>query len=136
MDQIPREDQHVWVIDEDASSRNGLLRLLRVAGYTVKAYECAADFLVDFDLCHSGCIILDADLTGMSGDDLMSQVTALGSDLPVIIISSSDDQALKRESWIAQAKGFYRKPVDARALIDTIDWLLISSREKARIKTN
>lgn len=130
MGQLSRENEHVLIIDEDASSRNGLLHLLRVAGYKVKAYECAADFLVDLDQFDTGCIILDTDLTGMSGDDLISRLKALCSHLPMIIISSSDDQSLKRESWIARAKGFYRKPVDGRALIDAIDWQLIHTRKK------
>jgi FixJ family two-component response regulator len=126
-----RKENCVHVIDENASARTGIVRLLNAAGYTVKSYEYATAFLDDCQPGDSGCIVMDANMTGISGDDLMSEFAKRGLDLPVIITCSTDDKAIKRKSWILGARYFFRKPVDGPALIDAIDWLLISNSKNA-----
>ena len=76
-----------------------------------------------------GCLVLDADLPGISGKDLMDELKKRDADLSLIIISAKDDRATKRKSWQMKAEGFFRKPVDGTALIDAIEWAL---RSKAR----
>jgi FixJ family two-component response regulator len=125
-----RKDNCVHVIDENASARTGIVRLLKAAGYNVKSYEYAADFLHGYHSGDSGCIVMDAYMTGISGEDLMSEFAIRGLDLPVIVTYSTDDEAVKRLSWVSGASYFFRKPVDGKALIDAIDWVFDSSSKK------
>lgn len=131
-----REDICVYVIDENASVRRGLVHLLNAAGFNVKSYEYAVDFLHDYHSGDSGIILMDSIINGIPVGDLMSEFAEVGINLPVIITSSSDDKAIKREAWVSGARYFFRKPVDGSALIDAIDWLLISNSEKATEHSN
>jgi len=126
-----RKDICVHLIDENPSARTGLVRLLNAAGYKVRSYKSADDFLNDYHSGDSDCIVMDAYMTGISGEDLMSELAVRGLDLPVIITYSTDDEAVKRLSWVSGPRYFFRKPVDGTALIDAIDGLLISNSKKA-----
>jgi FixJ family two-component response regulator len=126
-----REDNCVHLIDENPSARTGLVRLLSAAGYKVQSYKSADDFLDDYNSGDSDCIVMDTYMTGISGEDLMSEFAERGLDLPVIITYSTDDNEIKRLSWVSGVRYFFRKPVDGKTLIDAIDSLLKSSSEKA-----
>jgi FixJ family two-component response regulator len=125
-----RKHNCVYVIDKNASARAGLVRLLAAAGFNVKSYEYAVDFLHEYSSDYSGCILMDPDMTGISGENFMAEFYERELDLPVIILCSKDDKKIKREPWVSRARYFFRKPVDGSALIDAIDWLLISNSKK------
>ena len=122
-----RENIFVHLIDENPSARTGLVRLLNAAGYRVQSYQSARDFLDCYTSGDSACIVMDAQMRGISGEDLMSEFAERGLDLPVIITYSTDDNEIKRLSWVSGVRYFFRKPVDGSALFDAIDGLLISN---------
>ena len=115
---------HVFVVDDDPSARHGLVRLLCAAGHNVRNYASMEDFLGSLESSACGCLVLDANLPGTSGKELLAEVEARDADLSIIIISAKDDRATKRKSWEMKAVGFFRKPVDGTALIDAIEWAL------------
>ena len=122
------KDKHkVFVIDDDQSARNGLARLVRTAGYNVSTYSSANEFLVTLHPNISGCVILDARMPGMSGEDLVAKLMGLGENLSVIFVTADDDPAIKQKAKTMGAAGFFLKPVDGAALLDEIDWAI---REK------
>ena len=122
------KDKHkVFVIDDDMSARNGLARLVRAAGYNVSTYSSANEFLAALYPNISGCVILDARMPGMSGEDLVAKLMGLGENLSVIFVTAEDDPAIKQKAKKMGAAGFFRKPVDGAALLDAIDWAV---REK------
>jgi FixJ family two-component response regulator len=118
--------KYVFVVDDDPSARHGLVRLLSAAGQNVRNYASIADFLVALESGMCGCLVLDAEMPGKSGKDLLEELKARNTDLSIIIISAKDDRATKRKSWEMKAVGFFRKPVDGTALIDAIEWALRS----------
>jgi two-component system response regulator FixJ len=118
---------HVFVIDDDSSARNGLSRLLRAAGYPVHAFDSANKFLEYVDEYTSGCILLDIRMPGMSGDELALELKNRRVNLPIIVVSADDDQENKRLAKDIGAVGFFRKPVDGTALLDMINWTLKSN---------
>ena len=122
------KDKHqVFVIDDDKSARNGLERLVRAAGYNVSTYSSANEFLATLYPNISGCVILDARMPGMSGEDLVEKLMGLGENLSIIFVTADDDPAIKQKAKKMGAAGFFRKPVDGAALLDAIDWAV---REK------
>jgi FixJ family two-component response regulator len=54
----------VHVVDDDASLRSALAGLLCAAGYEVRTYASAADFLLDDISAATGCLLLDLKLKG------------------------------------------------------------------------
>ena len=117
---------HVFVIDDDASARKGLARLLRAAGYHVHAFDSSSKFLENLEETHSGCILLDIRMPGMSGDELALELKNRNVNLPIIVVSADDNGDTRRIAHEMNAKGFFRKPVDGTALLDAITWILKS----------
>ncbi len=115
--------QHVFVIDDDSSARNGLVRLIRAADYKVHAFESANKFLESVDENSSGCILLDIRMPGMSGDELVLELNNRKLNLPIIVITADYDVDAKRKAQKMNAVGFYRKPIDGTALLDAINWI-------------
>ena len=119
-----KKGTHVFVIDDDASARRGITRFLRIAGFYVKDFDSLKSFLDNFKSCHSGCLILDIGLSGMKGDELMTALQSKEVHLPVIFIMADDNPEARQMAESVNASGFFRKPVDGTALIDTIKWTI------------
>lgn len=115
---------HVFVVDDDLSARRGIARLLRAAGHDVHDFTSASEFLDAFDPGTSGCLVLDARMPGLSGEELQSELAARGVHLPIIVVTADDDPETRRRAEKMKAAGFFRKPVDGTALLDAIEWVL------------
>ena len=114
----------IFVIDDDASIRRALGRVMSSAGLTSESFETAEQFLTTADLEKSGCIVADMTLLGMSGLDLKNHLNATHHPIPVIYLTAHDTTEMRAAARDAGAAAFFRKPVDTQALLDAIDWAL------------
>jgi len=121
------EDRIVFVIDEDHSARIGLTSLLRTAGYNICEFTSVNEFFDVLNPDVSGCIILDATMPCLSGEELFEELKARGVHLPIIVVSCDDDTKTRCNAAKMNAVGFFRKPIDGSALIDVVNWTLSSS---------
>ncbi len=122
-----KKENRVFVVDDDPSARNGIARLLRVAGHNVLTFASANEFLDALSSEGSGCVVLDARMPGLSGEELQAELLLRGINLSIIVVTGDDDPETKRKAMEMKAAGFFRKPVDGTALLDAIDWALRSS---------
>jgi len=120
----------IYVVDDDPSARKGLTRLLRTAGHDVRDFASATEFLDALDPEISGCLVLDARMPGLSGEELHAELQARDVHLPIIVVTADDDPATRQSAQKMKAVSFFRKPVDGTALLDTIEWIL--RRDKFR----
>jgi two-component system response regulator FixJ len=117
------ESEHnVFVVDDDPSARKGIARLVRAAGYNVCTHGSANEFLSTLNPTVTGCVILDARMPGMSGEDLAAKLKKHRERLSIIFVTADDDPAVKHKAKELGAAGFFRKPVDGTALLDAINW--------------
>lgn len=114
----------VYIIDDDASVRRALKMLLFSAGLEAQTYESAELFLKSEFREEGACLITDFKLRGMSGLELQQQLNQKGSRLPVIFLTAFDSSADRKQAYECGAVGFFRKPVDDQALLDSIRWSL------------
>lgn len=114
----------IFVIDDDASIRRALGRVMTSAGFVWESFASADQFLAYANLTKPGCIIADMTLEGMSGLDLKNQLNATHHDLPLIFLTAHDTEEMRTSAREAGAAGFFRKPVDTQALLDAIEWAL------------
>ena len=84
----------VFLVDDDASVRRGLERLIRAAGYTVEAFASADEFLARLPLQGVGCAILDVQMPGVSGPLLHERLVELGVGIPVLFLTAHGDVLL------------------------------------------
>ena len=92
------------------------------AGYEVHAYASSGELLKNPVTDKNACLVLDARMPGLSGVELHAELAKKGIKLPVIFVTADDDKEIRKKARAFKAAGFFRKPVDGRALLDTIVW--------------
>jgi FixJ family two-component response regulator len=121
----------VYIVDDDASVRQGLSRLMRSAGIDSRSYAGAEAFLAEVSNDERACIVLDITMPHMDGLQLGRRLRQAGIALPVIAVSARDDDATRQLAMKLQVRMFLRKPVDDQALIDAISWVVQERRAAA-----
>jgi two-component system response regulator FixJ len=110
----------VHVIDDDDAVRESLEFLLRTAKIEVRTYDSANAFLKAMSGGGTGCIVTDVRMPGMSGVDLLRQLKARGSTMPVIVITGHGDIQLAVEAMKVGAADFLEKPFDDEVLLASV----------------
>ena len=117
----------VCIVDDDASLRRSLRNLLMSVGFRVETFQSAELFLESVPRENPGCVVLDLRMPGMSGLDLLRQLAATGSRIPVIILTAHGDDETRRRSLQAGAVAFLEKPFQSAALLDAVRTALSSA---------
>jgi FixJ family two-component response regulator len=114
----------VYVIDDDASVRIALERLMRSAGLEVAGFDSVETFFDQADPERRACIVADVRMPGTIGLDLPGLLLEKGWHDPVIFVTADDTEEMRRLARVAGAASFFHKPVDDQALLDAIHWAL------------
>jgi len=114
----------IYIVDDDDSIRRAMKRLIRSVGMDVEVFASAQEFLDSKHRTHDACVIVDIKMPGMSGLELQEVLLARGFQLPVIFITGFDSPETRDQAKKAGAAGYFRKPIDDQALLDTIQWAL------------
>ncbi len=110
----------IAVVDDDASVRRALQRLLRAAGFAVETFATAREFLDSGRWAQTACLVLDIHLPGMSGLELQEHLAVSGAPIPIVFITAHDDATVRERASRAGAVGYLRKPFDQGTLIEAI----------------
>lgn len=129
------EDATVFVVDDDASVRVALMRLLTAAGYAVEAWDSAEAFLQAFRPEQSGCLLLDLKMPGMSGLDLQAELARRGSRLPIIFLTGHGTVPASVRAMKNGAFEFLEKPVAGEALVTHVKRAFRLDAERRREET-
>ena len=121
------DGNRVFVVDDDASARKGLTRLLRAAGYEVRPFASGEKLLAALEPDEYGCLVLDARMSEMSDDELQERLAEHHVQCPVIFVTADDNPETRKKAQKMKAVAFFRKPVDGTALLDTVAWALDSA---------
>jgi len=114
----------IYIVDDDRSVRRAMERLIRSAGMEAQTFASAHEFL-DFEFRkQDACLVVDVKMRGMSGLELQDELRTKGSDLPVIFITGFDSPETRDQAKKSGAAGYFRKPIDDQALLDSIQWAL------------
>ena len=116
-----KTDLTIFVIDDDESVIRALRNLLESAGFRVKTFRSAQDFLDSGRSESHNVLILDVRMPELSGIELQKQLAASGSKLPVIFITAHEDTLAEKTALEAGAVAFLQKPFDDQLLFDAID---------------
>lgn len=111
----------IYVIDDDASVRQATCWALRAAGYDPVGYELGEAFLRDADLQSPGCAVLDLNMPGLSGIEVLQQLRERGSPLGVVLLTGYGDVQTAVRAMQAGAVDFIEKPYDPETLLAAID---------------
>lgn len=85
----------VVLVDDDAALRTALTFTLELDGFAVRAFASAEDLLGQALPTQSACLVLDQNLTGMTGIDLLTELRARAVALPALLITSQPRRSLR-----------------------------------------
>jgi len=119
----------VFVIDDDASVRKSLSRLLRSAGYTTETFASAEEFLGREHFNGIGCLLLDVQMPGLSGMDLQKELSKADYHMSIVFITGHGDIPMSVQAMKRGAVDFLTKPFDDEELLQAVKKAIEKDRE-------
>jgi FixJ family two-component response regulator len=118
----PMMSQLIYIIEDDASLRSALARLLSASGYRVALFESGTQFLhqLQSTSLELGCILLDINLPGLTGMQLHEQLIQQANRMPIIYLTGEGNIAMSVRAIKDGAEDFLTKPVEKHALLTAI----------------
>lgn len=112
--------RRVAVVDNEVSVRNAISRLLRASEFEAYTFASGQEFLHSLTLRCTACLLVDLDMPGMSGLELLRALDDVTGRLPAIIMSGHDDPSARAQCFAAGAKAYLCKPFDEKVLLDAL----------------
>jgi FixJ family two-component response regulator len=119
----------VFVIDDDPLVRDSVADLLDSAGFEVRTFGSATEFVQSERPDLPACLILDVELPGLNGLDLQAELATLGVEMPIIFLTGHGDIPMSVRAMKAGAVGFLTKPFRKEELFDAIHEALLRDNE-------
>jgi FixJ family two-component response regulator len=118
-------DSTVYIVDDDPTILESMQNSFRSAGLPTHAYHSAEEFILN--RCPSytaACLILDLQMPGMTGMELIEWLRAQHVEMPVIVLSGHGDIPAVVKSMKLGVAEFLEKPADDLLLVNRVRELL------------
>ena len=112
--------REVFIVDDDPLVLNALSAVLSREGYQVSGFGEGASFLAAARARTPTCIILDVQMPGQSGLDILKELNAQQYPAPIFIISGVGDIPMAVEAIKSGAHDFIEKPFDAVTVVTRV----------------
>jgi FixJ family two-component response regulator len=120
----------VFLIDDDASVRKGVSRLLRSAGYKCETFASATDFLAREEYPGPTCLIVDVRMPGLNGMELQETLLQRRREEQLVFITGHGDISMCSQAMKAGAVDFLPKPFGDEQLLECVARALARSGEQ------
>jgi FixJ family two-component response regulator len=124
----------VFLVDDDASVRRALTRLLRTAGLEVASFPSGEALLAGITATGPACVVADLRMPGLSGLELQEELARRGLDLPLLFISGHADVPSSVRAMKRGAIDFLQKPISDTALFEAVRQALARHRERQAVR--
>jgi FixJ family two-component response regulator len=123
-----------WIalVDDDPSVLKALERSLRARALQCKTFSSAHEFLGVLPNGLPSCLIVDLQMPGMSGLELLAHLKLRDIHIPTIIITAHGDMKVRQRCEAAGASAFFAKPIENALLFAAIDDVTNSSRRSSQ----
>lgn len=109
----------VGIVDDDPAVRNSLKFSLEIDGFVVRTYGNAEALLNEAELSHFSCLVVDQNMPGTCGLDLVAKLRHRQISVPVILITSHPAKVLIARAGEAGVT-IVEKPLLGNALLEKI----------------
>ena len=110
----------IAVVDDEASVRAALQRLIRAAGLNVKTFPSGIEVLEFMQKQRPDCIVLDLHMPNVNGFEVQRRMAECGMQVPVVVITGHDTPESSARALAGGASAYLLKPVDDQMLLDAI----------------
>lgn len=110
----------IAILDDDESLRRALTRALRIGGFSALEFASGEEFLQSWRLDQPACLVLDLEMPGISGMEILETLKAAKAQFPVVIITAHDAPHARAQSIRRGAAAYLRKPVDISDLLEAV----------------
>ncbi|MGO9360328.1 MAG: response regulator [Xanthobacteraceae bacterium] len=125
----------VFVVDDDSHVRQAIRSMLEGEGRIVEDYEDAEAFLDGYRPGRKACLLIDANLPGISGIDLLKRLKDAGHQIPAIMITGHSDVPMAVEAMKAGASDFLEKPIRGSELLAGVTRALEQACDSGKLTT-
>jgi FixJ family two-component response regulator len=124
------QDHVVFVVDDDASMRMAIKRLVEAVGMNVETFASGKEFLDSQLPDVPACVVLDVRLPGMSGLDIQRELAQRDRPLPVVFVTGHGDIPMSVRAMKDGAVEFLTKPFREQDLLDAVAQAIEADREE------
>ena len=110
----------VAIVDDDASFRRALRRLLTASGLDVETFATGEGFSTRSQSNRPDCLLLDLQMPGLTGLEVQKELERRGMALPTIVITAHDNSKIPGDCLAAGAVAYFYKPVERAQLLEAI----------------
>lgn len=110
----------IAVVDNDEAMRLALSELVEVLSLSCRDFDRAEAFLAAYEPQAFDCLITDLNLPGLGGLELQRKLRALGSSMPIIVVTAASNPMLRTRALADGAFAYLEKPIKDRVLVDHI----------------
>jgi len=133
---INPQSETVFIVDDDPDVCRAVGRLVRGAGYEVREFNSAHDFLEAHEPEPLGCVLLDVTMPDVDGLQLQESLAASGCRRPIVFLTANGDVHNSVRAMKAGAVNFLTKPVDREVLVAALaEALAIDAAGRAEWET-
>ncbi len=116
-----KRDQVVAIVDDDPAVLASLIFLLEAAGYRVEAFDSSSQFLAEAQPDRYACLVLDQELPGISGIELLRHARRSGATAPALLVTNAPVTMIAANAAALGIAGVLRKPLLEDDLIAVLD---------------
>ncbi len=110
----------IAIVDDEASVRKALARLLSASALNSRTYASAREFLDSLASDVPECLIVDLQMPEMTGLELQGELLRAGVKIPTIVITAHNEESFREQCRAAGAAAYLLKPLDEATLIAAI----------------
>jgi two-component system response regulator FixJ len=118
----------VYIVDDTEEVRTSLVFLLQGQGYACRAFTDGSEFLTELLGLDPGCVLLDFQMPGFTGLEVLSELRWIEVEWPVVMMTGQGDAALALKAMGHGAFDFLEKPFEEETLTRILDQAFSSGR--------
>jgi FixJ family two-component response regulator len=117
---MPPPAARIAIVDDDASVRRALARLLKAQSFDVKTFGSPTEFIDSLDGTVPDCLVVDLQMPEMNGLELQRYLIRARIIIPTVVITAHDKPEVRRQCEVAGAIAFLVKPLGSALLVAAI----------------
>jgi FixJ family two-component response regulator len=122
----------VFMVDDSRAIRASVSRLLEAAGYPVRSFGSAEEYLADSNDDAPGCLLLDVYMPGLTGPELQQALLARGCERPIVFLTGKGTIQSTVQAMRQGAIDFLSKPIDEALLFPALDRAFLQDAESRK----